>query len=128
MEKNALVACGDFKRLTKQISFDQHALPKMEELIEKLQDGTVFAKIDLLADSTYLQLKLAEEAKRLCVINAPIDYSVTLCFGGALSLSPAQFQQCMDTMITGLPWVTAYLDNLIVSRHWSHIRRALAQF
>jgi hypothetical protein len=121
--------CGDFKQLNQQISVDQHPLPTLNELLEKLQGATCFAKIDL-ADA-YLQIELDEEAKKLCVINTPFGlfgYN-RMCFG--LASSPAQFQRCMDTMTANLPGVAAYLDDIICSGKtsddlWQNLDRLLA--
>ena len=122
--------CGDFKLLNKQISVDQHPLPKLDELMEKLQGGQHFTKIDL-ADA-YLQIELDEQAKKLCVINTPLGlfrYS-RMCFG--VASSPAQFQRCMDTMTSDLPGVAAYLDDLIVTgktneEHWNNLNKLFAR-
>ena len=97
-------------------------------LLEKLQDGQFYSKIDL-ADA-YLQLKLDEDAKKLCVINTPFrlyQYHKMCC--GVVS-SPAQFQRLIDTLISGLPGVAAYLDDLIITRsteteHWENLERLI---
>ena len=122
--------CGDFKALNQQISVDQHPLPKLDELMEKLQGGQYFSKVDL-ADA-YLQLELDAEAKKLCVINTPFGlFSYNrMCFG--LASSPAQFQRCMDTMTADLPGVAAYLDNLIITgktteEHWANLERLFSR-
>ena len=61
--------CGDFKALNRRINVDQHPIPTLDVLLEKLQGGQFYSKIDL-ADA-YLQLELDEDAKKLCVINTP---------------------------------------------------------
>jgi hypothetical protein len=122
--------CGDFKMLNKHISVDQHPLPKLDELMEKLTGGERYTKIDL-ADA-YLQLKLDDEARKLCVINTSFGlfrYN-RMCFG--VASSPAQFQRCMDTMIADLPGVGAYLDDIIVTgstseQHWANLERLLSR-
>jgi transposase InsO family protein len=122
--------CGDFKMLNQQISVDQHPLPKLDELLDKLRGGVVYSKVDL-ADA-YLQLELQDDAKKLCVINTPFGlYRYNrMCFG--VASSPAQFQRCMDTMIADLPGVAAYLDDLIVTgstqeSHWKNLDKLLAR-
>ena len=51
-----------------------------------------------------------------------------MCFG--VTSSPAQFQRMMDTMISGLPGVAAYLENLIITgatenEHWENVERLI---
>ena len=113
--------CGDYKALNRSIKVDQHPIPTLDVLLDKLQGGRFYSKIDL-ADA-YLQLQLDDEAKKLCVINTPFglfQYN-RMCFG--VASSPAQFQRMMDAMISGLPEVAAYLDDLIITvvtenEHW----------
>lgn len=120
--------CGDFKPLNRCIQVDQHPIPTLDILMDKLQGGKFYSKIDL-ADA-YLQIEFDEEAKKLCVINTPFglfQYN-RLCFG--LASSPAQFQRLMDTLIAGLPGVAAYLDDLIITgatekEHWENIERLI---
>ena len=113
--------CGDFKALNCRISVDH-------QLLKKLQGGQFYSKIDL-ADA-YLQLELDDDAKKLCVINTPFGlYQYhRMCFG--VASSPAQFQQLMDTMISGLSGVAAYLDDLIITgnteaEHWENVEQLI---
>ena len=122
--------CGDFKQLNQCISVDQHPLPKLDDLMEKLRGGVFFSKLDL-ADA-YLQLELDDDAKKLCVINTPFGLYryKKMCFG--VASSPAQFQRCMDSLISELPGVAAYLDDLIITgktedEHWENLKRLLAK-
>ena len=91
-------------------------------------DRQFYLKIDLA--EAYLQLELDEDVKKLCVINTPFGlYQYhRMCFD--LALSPAQFQRLMDTMISGLPGVAAYLDDLIITgstetEHWENLGRLI---
>ena len=120
--------CGDFKALNRRISVDQHPIPTLDQLLEKLQGGQFYSKIDL-ADA-YLQLELDDDAKKLCVINTPFGlYQYhRMCFG--VASSPAQFQRLMDTMISGLSGVAAYLDDLIITgateaEHWENVEQLI---
>ena len=120
--------CGDFKALNRCIQVDQHPIPTLDILMEKLQGGQFFSKIDL-ADA-YLQIELDSNAKKLCVIHTPFglfQYN-RMCFD--VASSPAQFQRLMDTMIAGLSGVASYLDALIITgatenEHWENVERLL---
>ena len=82
--------CSDFKGLNRNIDVDQHTIPTLDSLLEKLQGGKFSSKIDL-ADA-YLQIELDDESKKLCVINTPFalyQYNC-ICFG--IASSPAQFK------------------------------------
>lgn len=83
--------CGDFKvTVNTQIIVDQHPIPVIDELCNRLNGGERFTKIDL-ADA-YLQMELDDESKKLTVINTPkglFRYN-RLPFG--IASAPAQFQ------------------------------------
>ena len=114
--------CGDFKALNQRIQVDQHPLPSLDDILQKLQGGTVFSKIDL-ADA-YFQLALDDDSKKFCVINTPFglfQYQ-RMCFG--VASSPANFQRCIDAMIADLPGVASFIDDIIVTGkdHSEHLQ------
>ena len=120
--------CGDFKALNRRIQVDQHPIPTLDSLLDKLKGGQFYSKIDLA--NAYMQLELDEEAKKLCVINTPFGlYQYQrMCFG--VASSPAKFQRLMDTMTSGLPGVAVYLDDLIITgsteaQHWENLERLI---
>ena len=80
--------CGDFKVLNQQLQVDQHPIPTLDSLMQSLQGGQQYSKIDL-ADA-YLQLELDDNSKKLCVINTPFGlYRYNrMCFGVASSPAP----------------------------------------
>ena len=82
--------CGDFKALNRSIQVDHHPLPTLDSLLEKLQGGQFYSKINL-ADA-YLQIEL-KEARNFCVITTPFGlYRYNrMCFG--VASSPARFQR-----------------------------------
>lgn len=71
-----------------------------------------FSKIDL--SDAYLQIKVSDEcSKYLCINTHKGIYKLNrLPFG--LKVAPALFQQVMDTMLAGLEFGTAYLDDILV--------------
>ncbi|CAI2734885.1 unnamed protein product [Schistosoma spindalis] len=77
-----------------------------------LNDGKFFAKLDL-ADA-YLQVKVAEDSREFLTINTHrglFQYD-RLPFG--LKTGPSIFQQLMDTILSGIPGVATYLDDILI--------------
>uniref|UniRef100_A0A914WLJ4 Reverse transcriptase domain-containing protein n=1 Tax=Plectus sambesii TaxID=2011161 RepID=A0A914WLJ4_9BILA len=116
--------CADFSTgLNQAIDFYQYPLPRPEELYQKLNGGVIFSKIDF--SEAYLQVELDDDSKRLVVINTHkgLYRFNRLLFG--VSSAPAIFQQIMEKMLTGIPGVGAYLDDLIIcgSSQREHIQR-----
>lgn len=106
--------CADFSTgLNDALDIHQYPLPAPEDLFTKLNGGTCFAKLDL-ADA-YFQIEVDEDSKNLLTINTHkcLFQFCRLPFG--VKSAPAIFQQTMDTMLTGLPGVSAYIDDIIIT-------------
>ena len=60
--------CGDYKvSLTPALGVDKYPLPKLEDMLASLADGSGFSKVDL--STAYLQLEVSPESKPLLTIN-----------------------------------------------------------
>lgn len=105
--------CGDFKTtINPQLSVDKYPLPRIEELLARLNGGKVFAKIDLRL--AYNQFVLKKECRQFTTINTHLGlfrYN-RLVFG--LSSSPAIFAKAMQSCLGGLKNMAFYLDDIIV--------------
>jgi hypothetical protein len=86
--------------------------------------GHVFSQID--SSDAYLQVELDDDSKQLCNINTHrgVYKYQHLLFG--VKSAPGIFQGIMDNMLAGLPFATAYLDDIVVvSRSLDDHRRHL---
>lgn len=105
--------CADFSTgLNAALEPHEYPLPLPEDLFAKLNGGKYFATLDLA--EAYLQLEVEPESRKLLTINTHrglYQYN-RLPFG--VKTAPAIFQQVMDTMLSGVPGVAAYLDDIIV--------------
>ena len=109
-----LQLCGDYKvTINPILEVDQYPLPKPEEIFALLSGGRMFSKLDLLL--AYQQLQLDKAAKEQVTINTHKSlYCYThLPFG--VASAPAIFQHMMDSLLQGLPNVSCYLDDIIVT-------------
>ena len=122
--------CGDYKvTVNRQLHVDQHPIPRVDELFAKLQGGHHFSKLDM--SDAYLQVELDDATKKLLVVNTHkglFRYN-RLSFGPAPA--PAIFQKCVDNLVSGIPYVAAYLDDVIVTgrtkeEHLHNIKHVLA--
>jgi hypothetical protein len=106
--------CGDYKvTANKAVLIETYPLPRVDELVTDLAGGKSFTKLDM--SNAYLQLPLDEQSKEYLVINTHkglFKYN-RLPFG--VSSAPAIFQRCMDTLLQGLPGVSVYLDDILVT-------------
>ena len=106
--------CADFSTgLNDALDIHQYPLPALEDLFTKLNGGTCFAKLDL--PDAYLQMEVDENSKNLCTINTYKGLFQFCRLPFDIKSAPAIFQQTMDTMLTGLPGVSAYIDDIIIT-------------
>ena len=88
----------------------KRCLPKPDNLFATLVGGKVFTKLDL--SQVYLQLRLDEESA---------DYQYTprsvpmQSFPFGVASAPALFQKLMDSVLQGIPGVTCYIDDILIS-------------
>ena len=109
-----VLICGDYKpTVNTQIEIAHHPLPTVELITSKLSGNTVFSKIDL--KTAFQQLELDEASKELCTVNTKKGlFKVNrLPFGVASSL--ASWQRTMDSILTNLPGVCCFVDDILVA-------------
>ena len=106
--------CGDYKVTINQVfSVEQYPLPKPDDLFATLAGGKWFSKLDL--SQAYLQVLLEEESRPYITINTHqgFHHYTRLPFG--MASVPALFQKLMDMVLQGIPGVTCYIDDILVS-------------
>ena len=105
--------CGDYKLTINPVSdIDQYSLPKTQDLFSSLSGRQMFMKPYL--SQAYLQLMLEEESRQyLTIITHHGLYQFTrLPFG--VTSAPAMFQK-IDLVLTGIPGVMCYTENLLIT-------------
>ena len=106
--------CIDFRRVNSITQKDVYPLPRIDDVIERLNGSTIFSKLDLR--SGYFQVPLAEgeRDKTAFITNDGLWHFNRLPQG--LKNSPAVFQRLMNQTLGTLRWdvCLAYLDDIIV--------------
>ena len=113
-DKQSLRICGDFKLTVNQASkLDRYPIPKIEDLFANLAGGKRFSKLDM--SQAYQQIPLEENSKKFVVINTHrglFQYN-RLPFG--VSSAPGVFQRVMESILSGIPNVVVYIDDILVT-------------
>ena len=112
-KNNKIRMCADFSTgLNDCLRDHTYTLPSPEDIFASLNEGKIFSKLDL--SDAYLQVKVEDECSKLLTINTHNGlYKFNrLPFG--LKVSPSIFLQIMDTMLAGLDFATAYLDDILI--------------
>ncbi|CAH8680112.1 unnamed protein product [Schistosoma rodhaini] len=105
--------CADFSTgLNAALEQHHYPLPVPADFFTMLNGEKFFAKLDLADD--YLQVEVDEASRELLTINnhrGLFQYN-RLPFG--VKTAPFIFQQLMDTILSGIPGVAAYLDDILI--------------
>ena len=121
--------CGDYKVTVNRVAkVEKYPLPRIDDILSSLSGGISFSKLDLA--HAYQQVPLDEDSQKLTTINTSKGlYQYTrLPFG--VSSAPAIFQRVMETLLQGIPCVSIYLDDILVtgktkSEHLQNLQEVL---
>ena len=106
--------CRDYKiTVNRAAKVNSYPIPKIEDLFASLSQGKKFTKLDLA--HAYQQILLDEDSKKYVTINRHkglYQYS-RLPFG--VSSAPAIFQRTMEGILRGIPNVSVYIDDILVT-------------
>lgn len=109
----SLRICGDYKStINPVLEMDRYPLPRAEYLFDRLSGGKKYSKIDL--SEAYAQISL-DDSKKYTVVNTHRGLYVYNRLVYGLSSAPAIFQRIIEQLINGIPGVTNFLDDILVT-------------
>ena len=103
---------SDFRELNKRIKRKPYPIPKIQDIMQKLEGFRYATTLDL--NMGYYHIELSPAAKRLCTIVLPWGKYEYQKLPMGLSSSVDVFQEKMSTLMSGLEFVRAYLDDICV--------------
>lgn len=105
--------CGDYKvTVNPNLVVNRHPIPRVTDLLSKLENGRIFSKIDLA--HAYQQMELEEQAKSLTTITTHkglFRYN-RLSFG--IASAPGLFQGVMEDILGELDELVVFFDDILV--------------
>ena len=108
--------CGNFRVSINPFLYPEvYPLPTPEEMFSTLANGESYTKLDLAR--AYKQMKLKKEHKPLLTINthSGLFQYTRLPFG--ITTAPSLWQRAMAKVLSGLPGVVYYIDDILVTGH-----------
>jgi len=106
--------CGDFRLTVNPVSkLDQYPIPKIEDLFATLERGEKFTKLDL--SQAYQQLTLDDSSQKYVVINTHKGLFKYTRMPYGISSAPGIFQRTMEVLLQGIPGVTVYIDDILIT-------------
>jgi hypothetical protein len=120
--------CVDYRALNKITVPNRYPLPRIDDLLDKLQGATVFSSLDLL--SGYHQIRLVDSDVPKTAFRTPFGLYEFKVMPFGLTNAPAVFMACMNDMLSHLPFCVVYLDDILIfskndQEHVEHVRQVL---
>ncbi|XP_037503417.1 uncharacterized protein K02A2.6-like [Rhipicephalus sanguineus] len=121
-KEGSLRICGDFRMtINAATATEQYPLPRVQDIFAKLNGGEVFTTLDLR--QAYNQLPLDEHAQKIAVLNTQKGLFCFKRLPFGVSSASAVFQRRMDALLSDIPGVQVYLDDIIVAEKRSDMSR-----
>ena len=108
---------SDFRELNKRITRKPYPIPKIQDLMLKLEGFKYGTSLDL--NMGYYHIELDPYSKKLCTIVLPLGKYEYQRLPMGLCNSPDIFQEKMSLLMQGLEYVRAYIDDLPVYHMWN---------
>ena len=106
--------CIDYRRLNELTVADQYPLPRIDDVLDALDEGRYFSVIDLKAGYWQIPMRREDAAKTAFRTADGLFEFTVMPFG--LRNAPATFQRLMDVVFSGLKWqgLLVYMDDIII--------------
>ena len=124
--------CVDYRALNDQTIKDRFPLPRIDDLLDRLQGSTVFSKLDLAQG--YHQIRVAPEDVHKTAFTTQSGHFEFTVMPFGLCNAPATFQRLMNSTLS--PYIgrfcMVYLDDIIVfskdsDSHQEHLAMVLGK-
>lgn len=122
--------CIDYRALNKQTVKNKFPLPRIDDLLDKLQGARYSTSLDL--QSGYHQIDLDSEETPKTAFRTPIGHFEFTVLPFGLTNAPATFQNVMNDMFSDMidDFTVIYLDDILVysktkEEHKVHVQQVL---
>jgi hypothetical protein len=128
---SSLRSLADLRELNKRIKRKPFPLPKINDLLQKLEGFHLATSLDL--NMGYYHIELTPFSSRLCTVVLPWGKYEYLRLPMGLCNSPDIFQEKMSELMVGLEFARAYIDDLLVvskgdfETHLGHLEQVLTR-
>ncbi len=127
----SLRSLADFREINKLIRRQPYPLPKITSILQQLEGFLFATSLDL--NMGYYHILLTPNASRICTVVLPWGKYEYIRLPMGLCNAPDIFQEKMNSLMEGLEFARAYLDDLLIiskqsfEEHLEHLERVLSR-
>ena len=103
---------SDLRELNKRIKRKPYPIPKVQDMMLRLQGFMYATALDL--NMGYYHVELTPNSKRYCTIVLPFGKFEYQRLPQGISVGPDIFQEKMSELFEGIDYVRAYIDDILV--------------
>ena len=121
--------CVDFRMLNKQTIRNNYPLPRIDDLLDRLEGATIYSCLDM--QQAYHQVRLSDQDTAKTAFTTPQGLFEYLVMPFGLTNAPATFQRLINDVLGDCrSFCMAYLDDVLVfsrspAEHLHHLERIL---
>ncbi|KAK7590448.1 hypothetical protein V9T40_002061 [Parthenolecanium corni] len=121
---------GDFRALNAICKNDSYPVPNIMDFNQTMKGSKIFSKVDL--NRAYWQIPMNEEDIKKTAVITPFGLFESMKMPNGLKTSAQTFQRFIDSLLRGLDFVYAYIDDICIfsenkEQHKHHLRQLLAR-
>ena len=122
--------CIDYRKLNNVTKRDQFPMPRIEDILDRLQGAKWFSGLDL--KSGYWQIPMDESSMEKTAFTTWDGHYEFLRLPFGLRNAPAEFNRLMKVCFADLPYVQVYLDDITVfsdsfEDHIEHLKTVMSR-
>ena len=106
--------CVDYRELNKRTVKDAYPLPLPDEVQDQLSGSTIFSTLDLQTGYWQVPVSPSDQEKTAFCSGPGVGLFQFWRMPFGLTGVPGTFQRLMDKVLRGLPFVTIYIDDILV--------------
>ena len=104
--------CCDYRELNKYVKRQHFPIPRLDDLLASVTNAECFSLLD--CKSAYYQVRVSSDSQHFLTFGTPFGRYTFKRLPFGICTAPEIFQKVMSDMLSDLPGVVVYIDDILV--------------